>query len=99
MSRSTSRLAIAATALAGLLLVLPAIDPAAAGTSRDEMCRKLHVQLQHTLSTTRARSRRTTEARVLQKKALHLCTIGKKAQGIRIYAEALKIVGSKPTEH
>ncbi|MGN6549124.1 MAG: hypothetical protein ACTHJ3_04420 [Pararhizobium sp.] len=100
MSRSKSRWAVAATALAGLLVVL-ATDPAAAAarTSRDEMCRKLNIELQHSLSTTRAKTRRTVEARALQKKALHLCTVGKKAQGIRTYAEALKLVGNKPTEH
>jgi hypothetical protein len=95
MSKPTSTRAIAAAALSGLLCLTTIAHSAAAVTSRVEECKLLEHQLQHELIT-HAKARRAAEARVLQGKARKLCASERQAQGIRTYADALKLLGLQP---
>lgn len=87
-----------AIALGGMLGLATIGQAAVAGTTREEECRLLQRQLQHELLVTHAKARRAAEARALQGKAIKLCASSRKAQGIRTFADALKLLGVRPID-
>lgn len=97
MSSPFSSRALVAIALGGML-GLSTIGSVAAGTTRDEECRLLERQLRHELLVTHAKARRAAEARALQVKATKLCASVNQAQGIRTFADALKLLGVQPID-
>lgn len=87
-----------AIALGGLIGFATIGQSAAAGSSRDEECRLLEHQLQHELLVTHAKARRAAEAKALQAKASKLCASHRQAQGIKTFADALKLLGVEPVD-
>ena len=65
--------------------------------SRMERCERLDVQLQKALKTKRT-ARHASTARALRTKARRLCATRREAQGIRTYADALKLLGVRPID-
>ncbi|MFK0684633.1 hypothetical protein SD208_09950 [Ochrobactrum sp. BD67] len=82
--------------LAGLLsFPLPNGVMAAQLVTRSERCDRLQHQLQTALSG-RAETRQARQAEALQKRGMKFCSSRREAQGLRAYAEALKLLGVKP---
>lgn len=90
------RFTIVSLALA-LCLVLAAVGQSSARVSstRSERCTRLGRQLEETIET-HAAAKQVTAAKALQKKAIRLCAGKKQAQGIRAFANALKLLGATP---
>ncbi|MBN9069412.1 MAG: hypothetical protein J0H60_23975 [Rhizobiales bacterium] len=65
--------------------------------TRIERCDALQQQLDRAIIQ-HARGKRTSQARVLRKKAEKFCAGKSQAQGIRTYATALKLLGVKPID-
>lgn len=63
--------------------------------TRTELCGKLQLQTQHAISE-HAEAKRAAKAKALQKQATQFCAANKQAQGIRAYAQALKLLGVQP---
>ena len=72
---------------------------AAASTTRDEECHALLRQLQQGLLVTHAKARHVAEAKALGAKAAKLCASRRQAQGIKDYADALKLLGIRPIDN
>ena len=88
----------------GLMVVGVSIAVFAAGQSdakvamtRSERCSRLSRQLDEAIET-HAKAMQVAEAKGLQKKAKRYCSERKQAQGIRMLADALKLLGVTPTD-
>ena len=65
--------------------------------TRIQRCEDMQHQFNHAISQ-HAKAKRAAEARALQKKAQRYCAGKRQAQGIRAYAEALKLLGVQPID-
>jgi hypothetical protein len=85
-------------ALAAALAVAGAGEAAAKATvTRIDRCNGLERQFDRAIIE-HASAKRAAEARALQGKAVRLCAGKAQAQGIRAYAEALKLLGVQPRD-
>jgi hypothetical protein len=66
--------------------------------TRTELCSKLQLQTQHAI-TEHAEAKRAAKAKALQRQAAKFCAGHKQAQGIRAYAQALKLLGVQPIDN
>jgi hypothetical protein len=66
-----------------------------AGSSRSELCNRLSRQVDGAIET-HAKAAQVAAARALQKKGTRYCAERKQAQGIRMFANALKLLGVTP---
>ncbi len=78
-----------------LPLSLPREAGAAPLVTRSERCERLKQQLQTALSG-RVETRQVRQAEALQRRGMKFCASKRQAQGLRAYAEALKLLGVKP---
>ncbi|PSJ60990.1 hypothetical protein C7I85_11805 [Mesorhizobium soli] len=83
--------------LAALSLGATSEQPLAGTTSRMDQCNRLQQQFAHAI-TEHAEAKRAAEAKALQRKAAKFCSSKRQAQGIRAYANALKMLGVQPVE-
>lgn len=88
----------------GLVIIGMSIAVLAAGPSdakvamtRSERCSRLSRQVDEAIET-HAKAMRVAEAKGLQKKANRYCSERKQAQGIRMLANALKLLGVTPND-
>jgi hypothetical protein len=65
--------------------------------TRIERCEAMQRQYNHAISE-HAKAKRAAKARALQRKAKRYCAGKRQAQGIRAYAEALKLLGVQPVD-
>ncbi|SDN76086.1 hypothetical protein [Phyllobacterium sp. OV277] len=65
--------------------------------TRTVLCGKLQQQTQQAI-TEHAEAKRAAKARALQRKATRFCASNKQAQGIRTFAQALKLLGVQPID-
>jgi hypothetical protein len=65
--------------------------------TRSERCNRLSRQVDEAIET-HAKAMQVAEAKGLQKKAKRYCSERKQAQGIRMLADALKLLGVTPTD-
>ncbi len=86
-------------ALLGISLVMAAVaeSEAKVGVTRSETCSKLSHQVDEAIET-HAKAVQAAEAKALQKKANRYCAARKQAQGIRMLANALKLLGVTPVD-
>jgi len=94
MNSIISAIVLAVTAFLAMPIGKPMAD---ASLTRVERCNRLQQQVQHALAG-RPGNRRVAEARALQKKAIKFCAGKKQAQGIRAFAQALKLLGEQPVD-
>ena len=90
-------------ALTGISLAMLAVAQpgAAAAVTRSEYCSRLGLQLDGAIQTKAkpgASASQIAEATALQDKANRFCAERKQAQGIRTYANALKLLGVTPVD-
>jgi hypothetical protein len=87
------------SAALALFLVLGVVGQSSAkiSSSRSERCSRLGRQLEETIET-QAATKQVTAVKALQKKAMRLCANKKQAQGIRAFANALKLLGATPID-
>jgi hypothetical protein len=90
-------------ALTGISLAMLAVAQpgAAAAVTRSEYCSRLGLQLDGAIQTKAdpgANAREIAEATALQDKANRFCAERKQAQGIRTFANALKLLGVTPVD-
>lgn len=88
-----------AVALLVMTFVVAEIAPSTAKTvvTPAERCSRLGRQVDEAIKTN-ASATRVAEAGPLRRKAVQLCASGKRAQGIRTYAQVLKLLGVKPID-
>ncbi len=88
---------IAAPLLTGVMILTASIEQSAADETptRIELCGKLQIQAQHAI-TEHAEAKRAAKAKALQRQAARFCASNKQAQGIRAYAQSLKLLGVQP---
>lgn len=88
-----------AVVLLSMISIMGGIAPSLARTvvTPAERCSRLGRQFDEAIKTN-APATRVAEAGPLRKKAVQLCASGKRAQGIRTYAKALKMLGVKPID-
>ena len=87
-------------ALLGICLVTAAVEQSDAKvtpTTRSERCANLSHQFDEALET-HATATQVTAARALQRKGNRYCAAKKQAQGIRMLANALKLLGVTPND-
>ena len=87
-------------ALLGFCLVTAAVgqsDAKATLTTRSERCANLSRQFDEALET-HATATQVTAAKALQRKGNRYCAAKKQAQGIRMLANALKLLGVTPND-
>ncbi|MEK1887994.1 MAG: hypothetical protein AAAB35_10575 [Phyllobacterium sp.] len=91
--------AISTVILTGALVLSASVEQSSADTlpTRTELCGKLQLQTQHAI-TEHAEAKRAAKAKALQKQATKFCASNKQAQGIRDYAQALKLLGVQPVD-
>mgnify|MGYP001081883252 CR=1 FL=1 len=65
--------------------------------SRSERCSRLSRQVDEAIEK-HAKAMQVTEAKALQRKANRFCAAKKQAQGIRLLANALKVLGVAPVD-
>ncbi|WP_181165689.1 MULTISPECIES: hypothetical protein [unclassified Mesorhizobium] len=90
-------------AVAGISLAMLAVaqSGAEAAVTRSEYCSRLGLQLDGAIRTKAApgaNASRIAQATALQDRANRFCTERKQAQGIRTYANALKLLGVTPVD-
>ncbi|WP_434221330.1 hypothetical protein [Mesorhizobium opportunistum] len=100
MQRHSTRWMVA---LAGVSLAMVAVaqSGAEAAATRSEYCSRLGLQLDSAIQTQAepgANASEIAEATALQDKANRFCAERKQAQGIRAYANALKLLGVTPVD-
>lgn len=66
--------------------------------SRNEQCVRLNRQIDTVLSGPNVAANQAAAAKLLQKNGQDLCASRKQAQGIRAFANALKLLGEKPAD-
>lgn len=81
--------------LAAAIASIGSMPEVAAAASRAELCTRLSRQIDAAIPQ-EAETRQAAAARLLQRKADKLCADRKPAQGIRIHASALKLLGVSP---
>ncbi|ATU91784.1 hypothetical protein [Phyllobacterium zundukense] len=88
---------ISTIVLTGAVILTASIDRSIADETptRTELCGKLQLQTQHAINE-HAEAKRAAKAKALQKQATRFCAGNKQAQGIRAYAQALKLLGVQP---
>ncbi|MER8996402.1 hypothetical protein [Mesorhizobium australicum] len=91
------------SALAGISLAMLAVaqSGAEAAVTRSEYCSRLGLQLDGAIRTKAepgASASQIAQATALQDKANRFCAESKQAQGIRTYANALKLLGVTPVD-
>ncbi len=88
---------ISTIVLAAAVMFAASIDQSTADDTptRTELCGKLQLQTQHAI-TEHAEAKRAAKAKALQRQATQFCASNKQAQGIRAYAQALKLLGVQP---
>jgi hypothetical protein len=79
-----------------LTFAVPAV-PAASVQTRTGRCNVLQSQLSDEVNE-HAGSRSSATAAAMGVKAKRLCASGKQAQGLRLYAKALQLLGVQPIE-
>lgn len=87
-------------ALLGISLVTAAVgasDAKVAPITRAERCSDLNRQVDEALET-HAAATQVTAAKALQRKGTRFCANKKQAQGIRMLANALKLLGVTPND-
>ncbi|MDG4884092.1 hypothetical protein [Mesorhizobium sp. WSM4884] len=86
-------------ALLGISLVTGPVEAGAAkvATTRTERCTNLSRQVDEALET-HAASTQVAAAKALQRKGNRFCANKKQAQGIRMFANALKLLGVTPVD-
>lgn len=80
---------------------LAMLADADAAVTRSEYCNRLGLQLNGAIQTKAgpgANAREIAEATALQHKANRFCAESKQAQGIRTFANALKLLGVTPVD-
>ncbi|WP_246672659.1 MULTISPECIES: hypothetical protein [unclassified Mesorhizobium] len=90
-------------ALLGISFAINAVAPsgAEAAVTRSESCSRLGLQLDGAIETKNdlgASAIHLAEATALQNKASRFCAERKEAQGIRTFANALKLLGVTPVD-
>jgi hypothetical protein len=92
-------LTISTIVLTGALSIAAPIERSMADETptRTELCGKLQQQTQQAI-TEHAEAKRAAKARALQRKATRFCASNKQAQGIRTFAQALKLLGVQPID-
>ena len=92
-------LTISTIVLTGAIVSIAPIEQsmAAETLTRTELCGKLQQQVQHAI-TEHAEAKRAAKAKALQKTGTRFCASNKQAQGIRSYAQALKLLGVQPVD-
>ena len=87
------------SALIGVLLITVAVEQsdAKAVITRSERCSRLSHQVDEALET-HAKAMQVTAAKALQRKADRFCASKRQAQGIRMLANALKLLGVAPVD-
>jgi hypothetical protein len=90
---------ISTIVLIGAVILTAPIEQAMADETptRTELCGKLQLQTQHAI-TEHAEAKRAAKAKALQRQATKFCASNKQAQGIRAYAQALKLLGVQPID-
>jgi hypothetical protein len=88
-----------AVAILVAALVAAGIAPVLAKTTITpaERCNRLSRQVDEAIYAN-SKSTQVNAARTLQKRAILLCAQNKRAQGIRTFAKALKLLGAKPAD-
>jgi hypothetical protein len=86
-------------ALLGISLVTAAVGEtdAKAAITRSERCSNLSRQVDEAIET-HAAATQVTAAKALQRKGNRFCANKKQAQGIRMFANALKLLGVTPID-
>ncbi|MDX8512559.1 hypothetical protein [Mesorhizobium captivum] len=86
-------------ALLGVSLIIGPVEAGGAkvATTRTERCTNLSRQVDEALET-HAASTQVTAAKALQRKGNRFCANKKQAQGIRMLANALKLLGVTPID-
>lgn len=84
-----------AIAFAMLAIAAAGRADAAATVSRSELCSRLSQQVDEAVQS-HAKAAQVASARALQRKANRYCAKQKQAQGIRMLANALRLLGVKP---
>jgi len=82
---------------ASLAVAAPGQSHPAAGPTRSELCNRLSRQVDEAIET-HAKATQAAAARALQKKGTRYCADRKQAQGIRMFANALKLLGVTPVD-
>lgn len=80
-----------------LAIAAPGQTGTQAGSARSEICSRLSRQLDEAIET-HAKAAQVAQARALQKKGTRYCAGRKQAQGIRMFADALKLLGVTPVD-
>ena len=75
----------------------PVQSHARASLTRSELCSRLSRQVDEAIET-HAKAMQAAEAKALRKKAIRYCADRKQAQGIRMFADALKLLGVSPVD-
>jgi len=68
-----------------------------ASLTRSELCSRLSRQVDEAIET-HAKAGQAAAAKALQKKAIRYCADRKQAQGIRMFADAMKLLGVTPVD-
>ncbi|MCA0034375.1 hypothetical protein [Mesorhizobium opportunistum] len=100
MQRRSTRWMVALAGVSLTMLVV-AQSGAEAAVTRSEYCSRLGLQLDSAIQTQAepgANASEIAEATALQDKANRFCAERKQAQGIRAYANALKLLGVTPVD-
>ena len=85
------------TAAVGASDAVRASDAKAAPITRTERCSNLSRQVDEAIET-HAAATQVTAAKALQRKGTRFCASKKQAQGIRMFANALKLLGVTPID-
>lgn len=80
-----------------LAVAAPVPSHGKAGLTRNELCSRLSRQVDEAIET-HAEAVQAAAAKALQKKAARYCADRKQAQGIRTFANALKLLGVTPVD-
>ncbi len=67
------------------------------GSTRSELCSRLSRQVDEAIET-HAKAAQVAAAKALQKRGTRYCAEKKQAQGIRMFANALKLLGVAPAD-
>lgn len=80
-----------------LAIAAPGQSSRQIGPTRSELCSRLSRQLDEAIET-HAKATQVATAKALQKKGTRYCAGRKQAQGIRTFANALKLLGVTPVD-
>ncbi|MBN9243534.1 MAG: hypothetical protein J0I98_12155 [Mesorhizobium sp.] len=80
-----------------LAVAAPSQTHPKAASARSELCRRLSRQVDEAIET-HAKATQVAAAKALQKRGTRYCAERKQAQGIRMFANALKLLGVAPVD-